>query len=396
MRNAQLRLLFLANMIPLVVGMGLFPILPLYAAQFGATHTVVGLYYAVTYAASVAGITLTGWLGERMPRRTLFVAGGALGIVALALLAFATAIWQVVILTALIWFSGAVTITLVNVFTGLITQGGQRGASFSLLFMAYPLGAVVGGAAVGQLVAWQGYAPMFVVLAVLWAALPLIGLFGLHGLGAEQSSGNSEQQASVAPLGRAFGRVLLAALFSALAINVSRLGTSLSMQALGFSASAVASTAVVSGILAAPISLLIGTLSDKLGHRRVLGAVYALAMSGALLLVVATQLWQFSVAATLLFVAWCVNSSVTSALATETLSPAALGRAIPRLNTMDSLASIVGFACAGYVMDTFGASSLYFIAVALAVLAAPFIIHIRFRWPIVTGRSPLSNREVQQ
>jgi MFS family permease len=373
MRNYRLALLFLANIIPLVVGMGLFPVLPLYAARFGATATLVGLLYAVTYAASVAGIVLTAWLSERVRLRALFVAGGALGIPALALLGSATTVWQMMILTALIWFSGAVTITLVNVFTGLLSDGGSRGASFSFLFMAYPLGAVVGGAAVGQLVSWQGYAFMFAALAFFWAALPLIGLFGLGSLHPGASPRLAKQADTAPAFEWAFKRLLLATLFSALAINVSRLGTSLSMQALGFSAAALASTAVVSGIVAAPIGLLIGVLSDRLGYRRVLIGGYALAVSGTLLLIGAAQLWHFWLAATLLFVAWCVNASVTSALAADTLPQAALGRGLPRLNAMDSLANIMGFALAGYVMDTLGGSSLYLIAVGLALLAVPLL-----------------------
>ncbi len=52
MRNRQLALLFIGSYVPPFVGMGLFPILPLYAAQFGATHTMVGIYYAIVYLAS--------------------------------------------------------------------------------------------------------------------------------------------------------------------------------------------------------------------------------------------------------------------------------------------------------------------------------------------------------
>jgi AAHS family 4-hydroxybenzoate transporter-like MFS transporter len=274
-----------------------------------------------------------------------------------------------------IWFSGAVTITLINVFTAQTADIGRRGASFSLLFMAYPLGAVIGGATVGQLVEWYGYAPMFVVLGAIWIVLPLIGVMGLNDLRASQPR-STAQDGGGPPLAWSFQRLLLAALLSALAINVSRLGTSLSMQTHGFSAGAVASTAVVSGIIAAPISLLIGMLSDRLSRRRVLIGGYLLAAGGALLLVVSGELWHFWVAATLLFVAWCVNASVTSALAAEVLDPPALGRGIPRLNAMDSLASIGGFAGAGYVMDTLGASGLYLIAVGLAVLAAPLAVKI--------------------
>ena len=55
MRHRQLVLLFICNCIPPFIGMGLFPLLPLYATQFGATRTAVGVYYAVVYAASLLG-----------------------------------------------------------------------------------------------------------------------------------------------------------------------------------------------------------------------------------------------------------------------------------------------------------------------------------------------------
>lgn len=373
MRNRQLAYLLICNLIPLFVGMGLFPLLPLYAAQFGATPTTLGLYYAIAYAASVAGIAVTGWLGDLLPRRGLFVVGGALGVPALALLGFATALWQVVLLTAAIWFFGAVTITLVSVFTGRVADGGRRGASFSLMFAAYPLGTDFGGAAVGQLVAWGGYAAMFGALAAVWTALPLVGLAGLKATPAAGLAPAAEVRGAGPRLGRAFSLLLAAFLGSSMAINVSRLGTSLSMEALAFSPGAIASTAVVSGLIAAPVAVLLGALSDRLGHRRVLLGGYALAVGGALLLVVATQLWHFWAAATLLFVAWCANASVSSALATELLAPEALGRGLPRLNATDSLASILGFAGAGYLVDALGATGLFLIAAGVAALAAPLL-----------------------
>ncbi|MCC6187514.1 MAG: hypothetical protein IT318_00655 [Anaerolineales bacterium] len=52
----------------------------------------------------------------------------------------------------------------------------RRGASFSRLSLASPLGAVVGGFAVGLLLKWSGYSVMFGVLAFVWAGLLVIGL----------------------------------------------------------------------------------------------------------------------------------------------------------------------------------------------------------------------------
>ena len=68
MRNKQLAIIFVCTVVPLFIGNGLFPLLPLYATQFGATHALVGLYYGVVYITSVAGVMLAGWLAERLPR----------------------------------------------------------------------------------------------------------------------------------------------------------------------------------------------------------------------------------------------------------------------------------------------------------------------------------------
>lgn len=379
MRRRPLLFLLLCNSIPLFVGMGLFPLLPLYAAQFGASHTIIGVYYAVTYASSVAGIAVTSWLGERLPRHVVFVIGGALGVPALALLGHATALWQVVLLTGMIWFSGAITIALVNVFTGLIAESGQRGVSFSLMVVAYPLGAIMGSSAVSQLVTWYGYAPMFTVLAAVWTILPLLGALGLGGIQDTRTACAEAVARTAPPLGPSFRFLLAASLLAAIAINVGRLGISLSMESMAFSASAIGSTGLVSGLIAAPLTLFIGWVSDRVGHQRLLMLGYALAIGGAVVLLDASQLWHFWVAATLLFLAWCVNSSVSTALAANTLAPEALGRGLPRLNAMDSFGSIVGFASAGYILDTFGATTLYCLAAVLVALAAPVLSLVTHR-----------------
>jgi MFS family permease len=107
------------------------------------------------------------------------------------------------------------------------------------------------------------------------------------------------------------------------------------LQTPGFSDSAVASTARVNAVIAAALALLIGMLSDRLGHKRFSIAGYALAVGGALIQAAATQLWHFWITATLLFVAWYINASMSSALATDILAPERLGHGLPRLNPMD-------------------------------------------------------------
>jgi MFS family permease len=275
-------------------------------------------------------------------------------------------LWQVVILTAITWFCGGVGLALVSVFTALYAKGDSRGKSFSLTWLAFPLAAVIGGLTVGQLVTWQGYPLMFAGLGVVWAGWPVVGLLGLEY---KPVSAPSAEVTDGVPLrfGGTFYLVLWGVLLSATATYLSRLGMSLSMQALNFSPGAVASTATVGGLITIPVTLLIGTLSDRLGRKGFLMLGYVLAAGGALTLSAATQLWHFWLASVLLFVAMCVNGSVVL------LAPTALSRGLPWLNTMSRVGGMVGFASAGYLMDTLGATPLYLIAAASSVMAATLL-----------------------
>jgi predicted MFS family arabinose efflux permease len=59
-KNKQLIYLFLCNFSILFIGFGLFPLLPLYAAEFGASASFIGFYLAVTYIAISVGSILAG------------------------------------------------------------------------------------------------------------------------------------------------------------------------------------------------------------------------------------------------------------------------------------------------------------------------------------------------
>ena len=64
----------------------------------------------------------------------------------------ASSLWQVVILTALVWFSGGICMALVNISTGLYAGSEKRGKWFSVISLASPFGAIVGGLTVGSLI----------------------------------------------------------------------------------------------------------------------------------------------------------------------------------------------------------------------------------------------------
>lgn len=370
--NNQLTYLFLSSFVILFVGMGLFPVLPVYAAQFGATRTVIGVYFALMYAANAAGSLLTNRLAGRLTHRGLFVAAGAAGIPALLLVGQATTLWQVMALTSIVWFCGGVLLALINVFTGLYAGRSSRGKSFSLMFLAFPLGAIFGGTTVSGLIAETSYYTLFVVLAMVWAVLPVVGVLRFKSRHDNKARRRTMAHQD-APLGPVFFRLLIIAVVSAFAINIGRLGTALSMQALNFAASDIAGTATVSGLLAMPAVLAIGALSDRLGRQRFLMVSFAATAGGSIMLALATELWMFWLAATLTLVALCTNGALLAALIADRLPASAMERGLPWIHGMSPVAGTVGFLGIGYAMDTWGQGVVYAAAALMTVLAAALL-----------------------
>lgn len=366
--NRQLMYLFAGSFIIVHVGNGLFPLLPLYATQFGATPATIGLYMAITYMAITAGTMLSSRIADRLTHRGTIAGAGTLGIPALILLGQATALWHVVVLTAVVWFTGGMVLASISVITGLSADEKNRGASFSVLSLASPAGALIGGITVGKMVAWYGYPLMFAVLGLTWLALPVLGLVAIKETRttAATASMPASSGGAALPSGWVFYLLLLVSLLAAVTTNVGRLGTSLSMQALTYTSDTVASTATVSGLIAVPVALLIGSLSDRFGRKRFLMASVLMAAVGVLTLSVADQLWHFWAAATLLLVAKTVSGAVASALATDVLPRETLARGLPWLNTMTWVAGIASFAGSGYVIDALGPTTLYLAAAGMA------------------------------
>jgi MFS family permease len=217
---------------------------------------------------------------------------------------------------------------------------------------------------------------MFYALAAIWVIQPVVGLLWLRDPSVTRAPAAAATRQATPPRGRPFTQLLVASLLSIASISIGRLGTSLSMQALGFAPDVIASTAIVSGLATIPLMLVIGTLADRFGRRLILLTTYLGAAAGVATLIVASAAWQFQLAATLLLAAWCASRAASSALATDLLPSEALGRGLPRLGSMDSIASNVGFAASGFVMDSFGTTTLYGLATALALAALATLVGV--------------------
>ena len=373
--NSIMLKLFASRLVVLFVGFGLFPLLPVYAVQFGATRSIVGVFFAIIYMSNALGSMLNGWLAERISRRAIFIGFGLLGVPALLLLAQARELWQAIVLTSIVWFSGGIDLALISVFVSLNAKGKNLGKSFSLLSLTAPLGSLVGGTVAGQLIAWQGFGSLFLVLSAIWALLPLIGVFGLRDVEPEereQASGSVTQEG--VKLSGKYYLVLMVVMLASISISASRLGAPMMMQVQNFSPTEIATSATASGLVTIPAILLIGFLSNRMGNKSSLALGCLLGIGGAVTLNQAHQLWQYWLAATLMMAAFSSNGSMASALVAEILNPRTINRGMSWINTFSTVGSIISYAGTGYVIDNFGSATLFSGSIVMAAVAVAVLM----------------------
>jgi len=370
MRNRQQTILFITNLILFFTGTGLFPLFPLYAARFGTSQTVIGIFLASLSGMNAVGALLASRSLERIPAKKLFIGVGAVGVPALFLLSQASVFWLALVAAALLWFSGGMVSALLNVLTGLSVEAEARGRAFSLLFVAASIGVVLGGTGVGALVSRLGYTPTFAIMAFIWAVIPALGLFLARTEGANNAATPGSTPAAATPPaapGRAFYLLLASILAITAAVQMGNLAALLGMQAARFSAAAISSTTVVSGLIAIPVSLSAGTLSDRFGRHKLLLLSYFLVVFTVLPLAGAAHLWHFSAGIALLLVAMTVVRPVAAALATDLLEPAALQRGLPLLEASIMGVGVVSSAGTGYLLENFGSMLVAVLAATLAL-----------------------------
>jgi MFS family permease len=383
-KNKQLIYLFLCNFSILFIGFGLFPVLPLYADEFGANQSLIGIYMAITYIAISIGSILAAQLSERMPRKTLFTLAGLIGTPALFLLGRAQSFWQVVVLTGLIWFAGGIGLSISNVLTSLHTTSTTRGQAFGMLALASPLGALIGGIVVGQTMEWGGYSLMFNILTVVWSLWPVLALTRVQ----DKTDCAPAVAASLQPLdssyrpGKAFMLLLLTIFLASMTVSIGRMGISLSMKEQQISASDVSTANAIGGLVTVPVTLLMSTFSDRLGRKKFLALGYLVAIAGTPMLINAHELWHFWVVSSLVLASRSVITSMSPAYATDLVRGRFLGKALPLVGTMNWVSGVIGLAGAGYALDSFGGKSLYGAAAIMSFLAAIILVFLPASWRV--------------
>jgi MFS family permease len=288
-----------------------------------------------------------------------------------------TNIWQLAVLTALVWFIVGIELALLTILAGLFAEKTKRGKIFGILALSNPLGTMLGGFTTGPIVDQWGYPILFAVLALFWCLLPLTALFLEDKVTGQMRQDDTSTAGRRTGLGKDFSLLFLASTAACIVMFVGSMCRSLVMNERGFNAAAISGAEAIGGAVVLPLPFLMGWLSDRIGRKRLLVLCYLAGTGGLLILGGARSLWQFWVVAFLLKSLVSINRTVGSALTTDLVPQESLGRGMSLFTTTNWIAGIIGFAGTGYAVQHLGMFSTLSIGALLPLIGIILLIPIR-------------------
>jgi predicted MFS family arabinose efflux permease len=254
------------------------PIIPQIALQLGVEEARLGTL-VTSYAVAVGAFALvTGPVSDRVGRRAVLLVGTALMAVALALHSLAGSYLSLLLVRALAGVAGGVLNGAAIAYVGDFFAPDRRGRVNGWVISGFAAGQIA-GIPVGTLLASGfGYRAPFLLFAVV-VALALVLVFvalpqpavGRAGTPLSLGSAIGGYRALLARRDVAAATVVFFVMFGGNALYTTFLPTWLTVT-VGVGAGAIATLFLLGGLSNAVVGPLSGSLSDKLGRKRIIVA----------------------------------------------------------------------------------------------------------------------------
>lgn len=349
----------------------IYPLVPLFLTSvLGAPLAVVGLIEGIAESTASILKVVSGWLSDRMRRRRpLTIAGYGFSALAKPLMAAAYA-WPLVLLLRFADRFGKGVRTAPR--DALITDSSPtalRGRAFGFHRAMDTAGATLGSllALLALALVGERYRIIFLLSAVP-AALGVACLFLIREHRGARAAAHGDGPHPAAVLNRRFKFFLLASVIFAVG-NSSDAFLILRARDLGLSALAAVAAYVVFNLVYATLSMSAGTLSDRIGRKKIISAgflVFFLVYLGMALADTTALVWPLFA---LYGLYMAMTEGVTKAFTADMAPPQKRGTALGTYYTVTGVVAFPSSLLAGILWDVLGAPAPFYAGAAAALLA---------------------------
>jgi MFS family permease len=358
-------------------------LMPLFLQQFEANESTIGLILASSYLSLAVSNVFAGWLSDRVQRRKTFLILS--GVIAAPLawgLSEADSTTTVMLLMAGLWFVTGIALTMTTILAGLFTESRYRGRVFGLLSVSANIGLMTGALFSGRIVDRWGYPALFIVMAILYLIIPLVGVFlkdrpAAVDLGDFQPEDSPETPftARTSFYNRSFVLLIVASVLAQAANSVIFLSRPLIMDTYRFDATTITSVSAYGNLVTLPLPLIFAWLADRTGRKSVLFLSLLGPLLGLLIMLGAGQAWQFWLTST--FGAFVGSGGVIAqAYITDTFPRQSLGRALAIFSATPWIGIVIGLGAGGEAIRRFEMTPALWMAVSVAVVALVLLLPI--------------------
>jgi MFS family permease len=385
MSKKQLLLFCIVLMLIFGNGSGMASMIPVHLSRMGVSPANIGFLFSMLYFGIGGSGILAGWLADRFGFAKLMAVISAAGeILASLLLIWAHSFFSLSAAFFLSWFLAGAHAAVVSALVGRQAGKAERGSVFGMIGFVTGLGQMLSGFVYGKIVDGAGFQTLLLInlgISILWTGLSLLYKEPVVSLPEKkidqgripELGGISKHPGRMpfAPTG-GYWWIVLAAILGWVVVNGGKLGITLVMSDLAFSAGDISLTVGVASLAALAMPLLLGWMSDRIGRKPLLLALNLLGLIGLFLLGWGHGLAGFCAASSLLSLYSCFGG-LSNALAADLLPPQSLGLGLALINSSSYIAGIFSSSLVGLSLKSLGNTKPFLLAMAVPVAAAIFL-----------------------